>query len=293
MGRSKRPQRDYFVVQSNQLVRYIRHDMKRQQQRVYFFLASLITGNDDPEDVYHFKPESLMEFLGMTSDGGKNYKAIDDILKYLRDHSQWIRNERGDREIVSVLQTAVFNETTKEYDIQFHRLITPHLFNLVSNYTTARLEVLDIFTGVYSAELYEFLLSYFTENYSDHTEKTFTVKELKERLHAEKHERFPDFRRYVIENAINEINNYSDCMKIEYEALKTGNKTDRIKFIMDPISDEEAYLNLQMRKIQSDHLKNHKKGKGRPKKLPVAKDQLEVDPEKVKRPVKRDDDLPY
>lgn len=294
MGRYKRPQKDYFVVQSNQLVRYIRHDMKRQQQRVYFFLASLITGDDLPDQVYHIKPNSLMEFLGMTADSGNNYKAIDNILKYLRDHSQWIRNERGNREIVSVLQSAEFNEETKEYDIQFHRLITPHLFNLVSSYTTARLEVLDVFTGVYSAELYEFLLSFFTENYSDHTEKTFTIKELKERLHAEKHERYPDFRRYVIENAINEINSYSDCMKVEYEPIKTGNKTDRIKFIMDPISDKEAYLNLQMRRIQTNYLMDHKKGKGRPKKMTVDKDQLEVDEEQVKKDRRKKDwDLPY
>lgn len=293
MGRQKRPQKDYFVVQSNQLVRYIRHDMKRQQQRVYFYLASLITGDDDPEQVYHIKPNNMMEFLGMTADSGNNYKAIDSILKYLRDHSQWIRNERGNREVISVLQSVEFNEETREYDIQFHRLITPHLFNLVSNYTTARLEVLDVFTGVYSAELYEFLLSFFTENYSEHTEKIFTIKELKERLHAEKHERYPDFRRYVIENAIAEINSYSDCMKVSYEPLKTGNKTDRIKFLMDPISDNEAYLNLQMRKIQGDYLNDHKKGKGRPKKLTIEKDQLEIDPKQVKKRVKYDDDLPY
>ena len=83
-------------------------------------------------------------------------------------------------------------------------------------------------------------------------------------------------------------------MKVEYEPIKTGNKTDRIKFIMDPISDEEGNLNLQMRRIQTEYLMDHKKGKGRPKKLKVAKDQLEVDEEQVKKDRRKKDwDLPY
>lgn len=62
-------------------------------------------------------------------------------------------------------------------------------------------------------------------------EITFTLDELKKRLDAENYARYPDFRRYVLEKAISDINAYSD-LKVGYYPAYTSNRraTDSITF---------------------------------------------------------------
>lgn len=290
MGRLKRPQEDYFVVQSNKLSRSIRLDMRRQEQRVYYFLASLIKGDDDPETTYSFKMDKLRIFLGM-SDSGTNYEDLKNILKYHRDHSQWIKNEDGDLEVVSVLSEVRYTEETKDVKIKFHRLIAPYLFNLFQDYTQARLEVLDTFNNKYAAELYMYLVSFFNECRQKHLERVVSVDDLKYRLYADDYKRWPDFKRFVLDKCVEEINSFSDCMRIEYEPIKTGNRTDSVKFIMDPITDKEAFMNLQFRKMERKRRMEHKKG--RPKRVNTAEKDLIPEPTQKDLLSYLDDDLPY
>ena len=50
-------------------------------------------------------------------------------------------------------------------------------------------------------------------------------------LNAENYDRYPDFRRNVLEPAKNEINKFTD-IKIEWEEIKEGRKVVRINFYM-------------------------------------------------------------
>lgn len=285
--KNKLTQDQYYVVQSNQLARYFRHDMTHQQLNLYYFVASLIKRNDDPETVYRVSQPYIRASLGL-SDSGTNNEIIKEIMKNLRDHSQWIRNEKGNLEVVSILKDAEFDPATNEYIIKFHRLIQPHLFNLMSNYTQTQLAVLNAFANKYTSELYMFLLSFFNEGHQQSLEKEFTVQEIKERTNSEDYSRWPDFNRFVLQKAIAEINSYSDCMKVECEPIRIGKKTEKLLFKMEPITDKEAVFNIQARKAQKHYMETHKHGRPRKDKQTEKK---EPDPEFVED--LEDVSLPY
>lgn len=261
MPKGVKKQKDYAVIQSNQFVRYFRHDStwNMQQQRCYYFLASLIKPNDEPDHIYHFKADYMRKSLGM-SESGTNYADIKEILKALRDNSQWIRNERGNLEVVSILQSVQVSEETGETEIQFHRLIQPHLFNLQSRYTRESLGTLFAFDCKYTPELYLFLLSYFNENHQEEMEKAVSLKEIKERLSCQ-YDRWIDIKRFVIDKAVHEINNYSNCMRVSYEPVSVKKKVESLIFHMEQPTDADAAFTIQQLKAQELWKQKHKQGK--------------------------------
>lgn len=261
MPKGVKDQKGYAVIQSNELVRYFRHDTSWniQQQKVYYYLASLIKGDDEPETVYQFKLDSMRKTLGMT-ESGTNYQDIMNILKYLRDHSQWIRNERGKLEVVSILQSVEISDTTGNAEIKFHRLIQPYLFQLRDHYTREEFGVLLTFSCKYTSELYLMLLSYFHEYKKDETQVMFKLNEIKERL-ACKYDRWIDIKRFVIEKAVEEINSFSYRMRVEYEPIGVKNKiTAVIFYLKKPESADEAFSH-KMIAAQESWKQKHKRGK--------------------------------
>lgn len=261
MPKGVKKQKDYAVIQSNQFVRYFRHDStwNMQQQRCYYFLASLIKPNDEPDKIYRFKADYMLQSLGM-NESGKNYKDLKEILKALRDNSQWIRNERGNLEVVSILQSVELSEETGETEIQFHRLIQPHLFNLQERYTRELLGTLLVFDCKYTPELYMFLLSYFNENHQEETIKPVSLKEIKERLCCD-YDRWPDIKRFVVDKALQEINSYSNCMRVMYEPIKVKNKVETLIFTLKLPKEDDAALSLSLLQAQESWKRKHKQGK--------------------------------
>ena len=247
---------DNFVIfQSNQLVRYIRHDMSLQQRQIYNFLASLIRKEDEPDTVYSFTAQYMLQELRMTS-GGKNYGDLKAILKYLRDHSQWIRNERGNLEAISILDYAEFEEENAIFKIRFHRLIQPHLFNLVERFTAIPLELVKVFKCKYALELNEFLLSFFNEKGQQDIDLEFSLQEIKERINSD-YERWVDIKRFALDPSIQEINTYSTSMRITYTPVKDGKRITRVIFHITKPTDAQAFQSIK--KI------GKKKREGKPK----------------------------
>ena len=261
MPKGVKDQKGYAVIQSNELVRYFRHDASWniQQQKVYYYLASLIKGDDEPETTYQFKLDSMRKTLGMT-ESGTNYQDIMNILKYLRDHSQWIRNERGKLEVVSILQSVEISDTTGNAEIKFHRLIQPYLFQLRDHYTREEFGVLLTFGCKYTSELYLMLLSYFHEQYKDETQVMIKLNEIKERL-ACKYDRWIDIKRFVIEKAVEEINSYSYRMRVEYEPIGVKNKVTAVIFYLKKPDPKDEAFSHQMLLAQESWKRKHKRGK--------------------------------
>jgi len=258
---------DNFVIfQSNQLVRYIRHDMSLQQRQIYGFLASLIRRDDEPDTEYTFSAQYMLQELNMSS-AGKNYADLKAILKYLRDHSQWIRNERGNLEAISILDYAELDEEKAEFHIRFHRLIQPHLFNLVERFTAIPLELTKCFKCKYAYELNEFLTSFFNEKGQQDMDLTFSLQEIKDRINAE-YEEWYDIKRFALEPAIKEINAYSTLMRISYTPVKEGKRVAQIVFHLTKATDSQAFQSIKA----IGKRKRDNKPKGR-KRISKTKDQ--------------------
>jgi len=83
----------------------------------------------------------------------------------------------------------------------------------------------------YSIRLYELLKSYEYQR-----KRIFDIEELKLRLSAEHYKRFPDFKRKVLDRALEEINTLSD-LDVTYTIIKESRRFAKIEFTMMVIKD--------------------------------------------------------
>jgi plasmid replication initiation protein len=81
--------------------------------------------------------------------------------------------------------------------------------------------------STYSVRLYELIKSYQKNN----VKWWFELDKLRRLLDCENYTRFPDFRRYVLEPAVREINRYTD-VNLTYSLVKKGRKVTAVDFTM-------------------------------------------------------------
>jgi plasmid replication initiation protein len=121
--------------------------------------------------------------------------------------------------------------------IKFDDLLKPYLLQLHNNFTQFELLYTLAMRSQYSIRLYEILRSYEYKHTAE-----FDIEELKERLCAKCYERYPDFRRNVLDIAIREIEALSD-ITVTYEIIKEGRKYSRLKFTIDIKKDlDERFI---------------------------------------------------
>ena len=93
--------------------------------------------------------------------------------------------------------------------------------------------------SAFSVRIYELMKSYAFQK-----SKTFEVDELKRLLMVEdvkSYDRFPDFRRKVLEKAQKEINELTD-LNIYYEPITKGRKVVKVKFRIEQKNPMERML---------------------------------------------------
>lgn len=108
--------------------------------------------------------------------------------------------------------------------------LVPYLFGLKQQFTQYQLLDILAMKSVYSIRIYELLKSY-----AGLKKKVFELDDLKKKLMVENissYNRFPDFRRKVLDVAINEINNLT-ALNVSYEPISKGRKVIKIEFHMN------------------------------------------------------------
>lgn len=217
-------QQEYMVVKSNDIIQKSRYTMSLQQNKLLLYLISKIKPMDEPGESYEF---SIGEFCKLCNiaDAGTNYECVKAAVKALADKSLWVKKPNGKEVLMRWINEAETDERTQHIRITFHKSVQPYLYDLQQYYTQYALDNVLTMKSQYGIRLYELLKSY---QYMKR-EIEFAVDELKTKLDANKYERYPDFRRYVLDAAILDINACSDLC-VEYEARKEGRSVDRIAF---------------------------------------------------------------
>jgi plasmid replication initiation protein len=199
--------------------------MSAQQQRVLLFMISKIKPKDDPKTMYQISISDFCKVCGITY-CGKNYEAVKAALKDIADRSIWIKQPEQKKEILlRWLSDIEISEGSGTIEYTFHKHMFPYLFDLKKQYTQYCIEYVLPMRSKYAIRLYELLKS--LENMKQ--EIVFSIEDLRKKLDAENYARFSDFRRYVLESAVNEINTYTD-IKVRYEASKEGKAYKQIHF---------------------------------------------------------------
>ena len=245
--------RDYSIFKSNEIIRKAKYDLSLQELKVLSYCFSMIKPNDSIETAYTFSIIDFCKVAGIDYQNGKNYKNVKNALTKLLTRVFWMTDTDGSEVSYHWIEKVKIHRGKGKITVRFDEGLKRHLFGLFANYTQYELLCTLPMQSQYSFRLYELLKSYaFTHEYS------IDIDELKKYLHAEQYNNFKDFRIRVIEQAVREVNLYTD-IEISYEPLKDGRK---VKTIIFRIRQRDTWGQIEARSNARSALD------GKPKKKP-------------------------
>ena len=216
--------RSYKVVKHNDLVQKARFQLSLQEQKTILFMISKLK----PETIdFEHQNFSIIEFCkvcGIDYDNGKNYKNVKDTIKSLADKSIWLKLDKDSETLIRWINKATINKKSGFIKIKLDDDMKPFLLQLQQNFTSYELLYTLAMRSQYSVRLYELFKSHEWRGRCK-----FDIDELKKVLFAENYKRFPDFKRYVLDIAIREINDFTD-IAIDYDIIKVGRRYGGIEF---------------------------------------------------------------
>lgn len=227
--------RNHYVVKSNELIQRSRYSLSLEEQRLVLFAIAKIKPTDDVSTWYEFSITDVCHACGLLDESGYYYTTLKNYLKALRDNSWFIKMPDGSETTVSWFDKVSINKGSGLVKVRFDSDLQQYLFELKTRYTQYKLEIALSFKCKYSIRLYELLLSYnIMSSVKNGIEKDldFEVEDLKRKLNAETYKLYGDFKRKVLQKAIEEINLYSEDMNVELEEIHQGRKVVKVNFII-------------------------------------------------------------
>lgn len=234
--------KSYYVVKANELIQKNRFELSLPEQKTIAFICSMIK----PVELnapyileYEFNIRDYCKVCGIEYNTGKNYSDIKNVLKKLSDRSMWLDDGNGEV-LVRWLAKVRTNKRSGRVNIELDKDLIPYLFDLGQRFTQYQLHNILAMKSAFSVRIYELMKSYAFQRH-----KTFDIDELKYLLMVENvksYHNFKDFRKYVIEKALNEINELTD-INVHFEPIFNGRKVVKVKFfIKEKSSIERIFL---------------------------------------------------
>lgn len=237
---------DNVVAKGNDIIQRSRYELNIQQNKVMLYLISQIKPDDDISRVYTFSVKDFCQACNISTRSGKNMSAAQDAIKSLADKSIWVQKSPKRKTLLRWLNTVDLDEDTNCFKVTFHQNMIPYLYDLRERYTSYQLSNVLTMKSKYGIRLYELLKSY---QKMRSNAITFTFDELKDRLDSD-YNRYADFRRFVLEPAIEDINECSD-ISVEYEPYSASGKQRGFDGITFTINEPTA-LDKEIRAIRQE-----------------------------------------
>ncbi len=233
-----REERSLSIYKRDDMIQSARYRLTVQEQRAVLYSISKVKPEDDERTEYSYELKDFYKVCGITKD---TYTSTKRMLKALSDKSWWIKKD-GKESLIRWFNTIDCDPNSGKVVFKFHERIMPYLVKLVEQgefYTSYNLKYILPMSSKHSPRLYEILKSYQKNN----NMWFFEIDTLKYMMDCENYVRWPDFRRYALDPAVEEINKYTDIC-ITYDAKKEGRKVTKIMFYMDEKTDNEK-LNVE------------------------------------------------
>lgn len=241
--------REYWVVKGNELIQKNRFELSLTEQKTVAFICSMIKpvkaidrAKGTPYQLeYEFNIRDYCKVCGIDYDNGNNYANIKATLKHLSDRSMWVTfDENPDEEVLCRWLSKVrTNKRSGIAHVKIDEDLAPYLFDLGQKFTQYQLYNVLAMKSSFSVRMYELMKSYeFRKSI------IFDIDKLKKILMVENvksYNRFPDFRRYVLEKAQEEINELSD-INITFEPITKGRKVVKVMFTIEQKSPIERMI---------------------------------------------------
>lgn len=196
-----------------------------EQQFIAEALSRISMEDDELTETEVDVDELYLEAYGAQLEGGTKqevYKSLEELTeKTITIHT---KNERATFAWLSLFK---YDKLTKKATININPDAARYLLNLTKGFTKIKRDVYMLMSNTYGTRLLEIM----SKVYGVAKQREFEVNELRELLHVgDKYKSNYDFKRYVIDPAIEEVNMAAD-FTLTYEQVKTGRRITHIKFI--------------------------------------------------------------
>ncbi len=229
--------RNYIVSKSNDIVQKSRYELSVTEQRAIAYICSLIKPINILDSVkgiswqleYEFNIVDYAKTCGISANNGRIYEETKNLLKGLIQKVMWIELPDGTETTVNWVSKVWTNKKNGKARIRIDADIAPYLFELREKFVSYGLLNILAMKSQYSIRLYELFKSYAYRG-----SKVFDIDELKRLLmvdNIKSYNNFKDFRRFVLEKALEEINRLTD-LNISYESIIKGRKVVKVKFVI-------------------------------------------------------------
>lgn len=212
---------DLVVVKANSLIE-ASYRLSIDEIRI----LALTIGTMDPksnQQIFDFTvADFVREFPEISMDNA--YKQIQAAIKRIYERS--VRTEDSNRvtEFRWVSSRTYFKNEGR-FRIAMTNEVMPYLTQLKGQFTQYQLRHISSFNSVHSIRIYELVTQYRSVGYRE-----ITIEDLKKWLQVEdKYPRFNNFKQWVLEPSITEINDKSDLL-VDVEQIKRGRSIIALKF---------------------------------------------------------------
>ena len=218
MGLSKKE----LIVKSNQVIE-ASYQLSSTEQRIVLAAISKISRDEEitDDEIYRVTVDDLRN-LGVHEKTA--YRDLKDGVNRLYDRSI---NLAIDDESIKMrwVQSIRFLESKSVVGLRFSKEILPFISNLSREFTKYSLSNIAGMSSAYAIRIYELL-----SQYRSIGKREISVESLRKMLElGKRYPLFADLKRWVIDTAVDQINEYSP-LSVKYEQKKTGRKVTHILF---------------------------------------------------------------
>lgn len=264
-------QNGMVITKSNQLIQKTHYDLSLMEQKIVLRLIAMIDPRLDRElPMFELSIREFAELCDMDKYSGTNRRNIRASIQSCASKTFWITPDGTKKQVlVHWLRDAVIDERNDKIKLGLDPMLSPYLTQLKSFFTEYNIEYILRMHSQYSIRFYELCKSYENLFYPGNGKapipyKDFQVDEIKDmfsdrpltddekrkmsaseiRKHTplrEKYKNFSDFKKWVLDAAQKEINEYTD-LNVDFIPMKSGHsgrKIDLIRVIIHRKPQEE------------------------------------------------------
>lgn len=220
--------------------------MTTNSQKLFETAVAAIDPESEDVNVVRVKKEIMFEALKLKGHNRNN--RLTAALGKLADDASFVYTEIIDGRQVDTKIKPVYsirnNHGLPYSEIKFAPEIMKLLIDLHNRFTRYPLEDILKMEKAYSIPIYRWLLMYFNQYEYYMTTNKRTVKQLDTYLNPkievddlrkltgtlDKYKDYRNFKRVVLNEPMNEINEHSECISFEWHPIRTGKKVTAIQF---------------------------------------------------------------
>lgn len=233
-----------LVVKSNSLIQKTRYELSTEEQKLILYLVSLIKPQDSELQEYHIDIKKVCSIFGI-QEKGSNYAYLRQCLRGLSDKSFWISTPEKDL-LIRWLERLEINKFETYVSCRLDDRLKPFLLQLKECFTSYELCYVLALKTKTAIRLYEIFNSYAYKQTI-----VISLEELRSMFSLEnKYPLYNDFKRYILDKAIKEINEFTDLI-INYEPVRQQKAVTSIKFNIKKLQNDEVSKQIAIEQIKN------------------------------------------